>query len=92
MLLPGPKIPGPSRFQKMLPELAYRQLRFPFLDSEEAAEGYVDELLDGSGNVLHLDRPGSVSGLIEIETDCAYDTNALGPFQSSSKEFSHGQS
>ncbi len=50
-----------------------------FLDTEEAAEGYVDELLDGSGHVQYVDTCLSVSALIEIENDCEYvpDHNEL---------------
>ncbi len=44
-----------------------------FLGSELAAEMYVDEILDGQGNIQYLDKVGSVSGLIEIENDFAYD-------------------
>ena len=32
-----------------------------FLQTELAAEMYVDEVLAGDGSVLHLDSPGSVS-------------------------------
>jgi len=52
-----------------------------FLETEEAAVDYVDEVLDGEGHVLHLDSTGSVSGLVEVEVDADYDVNALGPFQ-----------
>ncbi len=41
--------------------------RRAFLDSEEAAELYVDEVLDGSGRLLYLDSSGSVSALAEAE-------------------------
>ncbi len=55
-----------------------RQILLPFdsglfLESEAAAEDFCDELLDGAGNILYLDRPGSVSALIEIEEDFVYD-------------------
>ncbi len=38
-----------------------------FLDSEEASELYVDEVLDGSGRLLYLDRTVSMSALAEAE-------------------------
>ncbi len=38
-----------------------------FLHSELAAEMYVDEVLDGSGNLLYVDRVGSVSALSRAE-------------------------
>ena len=44
-----------------------------FLLTEEAAESYVDEGLDGDGNIQYLDLPGSVSASIEIEIDGDYD-------------------
>ena len=45
-----------------------------YLRSEEAVEDYCDELVDGGGHQLYLDSPVSVSGLIEIEDDCDYDS------------------
>ena len=38
-----------------------------FLDSEEASELYVDEVLDGSGRFQYLDRVVSMSALAEAE-------------------------
>ena len=43
------------------------RVRVPPLDSEEAAELYVDEVLDGSGRFLYLDSIGSVRGLDQDE-------------------------
>ena len=34
-----------------------------FVASEEAAVAYVDERVDGAGNIVQVDRVGSVSGL-----------------------------
>ena len=65
-----------------------------FLGSERAAEMYVDELVDGAGRVQYLDKVASVSGAIEIETDCDYDPthNELNEFfvHPSSVEVCHG--
>ena len=44
-----------------------------FVASEEAAVAFVDERVDGNGLPLHIDSIGSVSALIEIENDFAYD-------------------
>jgi len=44
-----------------------------FVASEEAAVAYIDEMVDGDGKLLYVDKVGSVSGLIEIENDYAYD-------------------
>ena len=43
------------------------QLAFCFTDGEVASELYVDEVLDGSGRLLYLDRVSSVSALPEPE-------------------------
>ncbi len=61
--------------------------RPPPPDSEVAAEMYVDELLDGSGDFQYLDIPGSVSGLIRFELirDLSRNRQILLP-----KEGSHG--
>ncbi len=48
-----------------------------FFEFEEAAELYVDEVLDKSGNLCYVDRSGSVSALIEIENDCEYDPDHI---------------
>ncbi len=48
-----------------------------FLASERAAELYVDEVLDGSGRLLHLDITGSVSALVEVEDDFDYDATHI---------------
>ncbi len=50
-----------------------------FLASEQAAELYVNEVLDGRGNIQYLDRSGSVSALVEVEVDAEYvpDHNQL---------------
>ena len=51
-----------------------RQLAFGFyLKSEQAAEDYCDEVVDGRGCRLQVDRVLSVSGLVEVEDDCDYD-------------------
>ena len=52
-----------------------------FLSSERAVELYVDEVLDGSGRLLHLDRVGSVSGLIRFDSrlDCELNQVSLFP-------------
>ena len=68
MTLPSAK--ALRRFRRMRDLLRAGSL---FLASEEAAVLYVDDVLDGSGNVLHLDKPSSVSALIEIENDFVYD-------------------
>ena len=44
-----------------------------YMRSEQASLDFCDELVDGGGRELYLDSPLSVSGLIEIETDCDYD-------------------
>ena len=51
-----------------------------FLDSEEAAVLYVDEVLDGSGRLQYLDRVSSVSGLIrfDMRDSCIREFTALG--------------
>jgi len=41
--------------------------KIPSLDSEYAAELYVDEVLDGNGQLLYLDNVVSVSALAEAE-------------------------
>jgi len=43
-----------------------------FLESELASEMYVDEVLDGSGGLLYLDRVSSVSASPEAEADAFY--------------------
>ncbi len=50
-----------------------------YLASERAAEDYCDEVVDGEGRLLYVDKVGSVSGAIEIENDCEYvpDHNKL---------------
>ena len=44
------------------------QLWCRFMQSEEAAEGYVDGVLTGDGFPVTLDRYGSVSGLIRFDS------------------------
>jgi len=44
-----------------------------FVASEEAAVAWVDERVDSNGRFQYLDSIGSVSALIEIENDFAYD-------------------
>jgi len=43
------------------------------LESELASELYCDEVVDGSGRLQYIDRVGSVSALVEVEDDFAYD-------------------
>jgi len=38
-----------------------------FMESEAAAEMYVDDRLTGDGQFVTLDKPGSVSGLIRFD-------------------------
>ena len=45
-----------------------RSFRSVWIESELAAKLYVDELVDGNGQPMHLDQVGSVSGL-ELERD-----------------------
>ena len=51
-----------------------------FLRSEEAAEGYVDERLDGRGLPQYLDSIGSVRGLSRVDQpeSCIREFTALG--------------
>ncbi len=59
-----------SKVRRRLVSLRDR-LEYPLhLDSEEAAELYVDEVLDGQGRFQYLDSVGSVSGLVEVEGPC----------------------
>ena len=44
-----------------------------YLASERAAVDYCNEVVDGAGRQLYLDRLGSVSALVEVEADCDYD-------------------
>ncbi len=44
-----------------------RQLEFDFMASELACELYVDEVVDGAGNLLEIDSTVSVSALVEVE-------------------------
>jgi len=46
-----------------------------FVASEEAAVAYIDELVDGDGQLVYVDKVGSVSALVEVEEDFAYDPN-----------------
>jgi len=48
-------------------------LRARFLASEEAAELYVDEVLDGSGRLQYLGGTVSVRGLAEAEARMVAD-------------------
>ena len=43
------------------------QIWFDWMNSEEAAIGYVDEVVDGSGRLLEL--PGAASGMQTCEGD-----------------------
>ena len=44
-----------------------------FVASEEAAVAYIDEMVDGDGQLEYVDKVGSVSALTETETDYTYD-------------------
>jgi len=44
-----------------------------FMESELASELYCDEVLDGSGRLLHLDKVGSVSALAEAEDQYGFE-------------------
>ena len=60
----------PEEFGRRKPTRELRfgeQLPLSFLDSEVAAELYVDEIVDGGGRLLDIDRSGSVSALVEVE-------------------------
>jgi len=46
-----------------------------FVASEEAAVAYIDEMVDGDGQLVYVDKVGSVSALVEVEEDFAYDPN-----------------
>ena len=45
----------------------------PPIESEEASELYVDEVLDGSGSFQYLDKVGSVSGLEQERNSLVWD-------------------
>ena len=47
------------------------------LDSELAAELYVDEVLTGDGHLVTIDIPGSVSGLIRFDLESSQTVRAL---------------
>ena len=44
-----------------------------YLASERAAKDYCNEVVDGSGRLLYLDKVVSVSALVEVEDDFEYD-------------------
>ena len=44
-----------------------------YLRSEQASLDYCNEVVDGGGRRLYLDKSGSVSALVEVEADVAYD-------------------
>jgi len=44
-----------------------------WIQTELAAEMYVDDRVDGQGRVCYLDKVDSVSALIEIENDYDYE-------------------
>ena len=44
-----------------------------YLRSEQAAEDYCNELVDGGGRPLHLDRVLSMSALPESEADVVHE-------------------
>jgi len=50
-----------------------------YLASERAAVDYCNEVVDGSGRLLHIDRVVSMSALVEVEDDFDYvpDHNEL---------------
>jgi len=47
--------------------------RLPPLDSELAAELYVDDVLDGGGRPVYLDKVGSVSAVEDEDESCVFD-------------------
>ena len=61
-----------------------------FVASEEAAVAWVDERLDSQGAFQYLDSPVSVSGLIEIENDCAYVSDFNELFLDKGRKIHHG--
>jgi len=48
-----------------------------FMQGELAAEWYADEVLDGSGRLLYLDKVHSVSGPVEVEGSHVWDDQLL---------------
>ena len=52
-----------------------------YLASERAAVDYCNEVVDGAGRLLQVDRVTSMRALVEVEDDFAYDVKMLGPFQ-----------
>ena len=64
------------------------RLRFPvggpdldrYLVTQQAVEDYCNELVDGGGRQLYLDKSGSVSAMVEVEDDYDYDVKMLGSF------------
>ena len=48
-----------------------------YLASERAAEDYCNDLVDGGGRQLYLDKVGSVSGLSRVELGCPSQVELL---------------
>ena len=47
--------------------------RFGYMASEQASLDFVDEVVDGSGRLLYVDKVSSMSALVEVEDDYDYD-------------------
>ena len=48
-----------------------------WIQSERASELYVDEVLDGQGRRLYLDKDGSVSAMVEVEEFHVFDDRII---------------
>jgi len=66
------RIPRTRGLSRIMIETGSPPCQLAFLNSEKAAEMYVDEALDGSGRLLYIDRSGSVSASVEVEVDAEY--------------------
>ena len=44
-----------------------------YMRTEQAARDYCNEVVDGQGRLLYLDKVGSVSAMVEVEDDYDYD-------------------
>ena len=44
-----------------------------YMRSEQASMDFCNEVVDGAGRKLYLDKVGSVSAMVEVEADVAYD-------------------
>ncbi len=61
------------RFRKWAKALIANELHDRYLGTEQAADDYCDEVVDGEGRLQYLDMSGSVSALVEVEDDFDYD-------------------